>query len=317
MPIPGRIIAIETTAIELPPRPLSPWLRLAHVTRIAPMHATGRGLERTILDFMLMFQIEGDSWIWSRDAGGAVAMPRGSIAFVPPGYVHAWGQTAGAHIAVHFDLVAQPRLEALDMLRPHDRQVSPEPSVPMPWFRLARRGEGDALLLPLVTPLRAPDRWRQRFEPLIRQWGARAQESSPARLRAAGIIALAIADLADEAAALRAPVVSAADARIAALIERLAGDEDRAWSMPALARAAGVGETALRAGFRELTGTTPRAYLERRRLERAAHRLVESDRGIADIADEAGYADPYHFSRAFRRVLGVSPRGFRRRARGG
>jgi len=311
----GRSIALPPHAVELPARPLSPWLRLAHVWRTGAA-ASGKGVERTIRDFMLMLQIEGDSWIWAEEAGGAVPMPRGSIAFVPPGYVHAWGECRGAHIAVHFDLVAQPRLRPPAMLRPRGRMVAPRPAAAMPWFRVARRGEADGLLLPLVTPLGAPDRWIHRLQPLIRQWGARALDATGARLRAAAILAEAMADLAAEAAALRAPPAPLVDARIAALVARLGDDDRRSWSVPALARAAGVGETALRAGFRALTGSAPRAYLERRRLERAAHRLVDSRRRIGDIAAEAGYDDPYHFSRAFRRVFGVAPRGFRLRAHG-
>src|SRR3954469_10426181 len=156
----GRIRA--AIAVRLPDRPLAPWLRLAHITRTPAERAPDRGHARTIRDFMLMLQIEGDSWIWWRDAGGAVPMPRGSIAFVPPGFVHAWGETAGAHVAVHFDLHARPELVPLAMLRPLGQVVHGEPAVRSPWFRLARGDGRDPLLVPLVTPLRAPERWRER-----------------------------------------------------------------------------------------------------------------------------------------------------------
>src|SRR3954471_17467046 len=132
----GRIRA--ALAVRLPDRPLAPWLRLAHVTRTAAERAPHAGWSRTIRDFMLMLQIEGDSWLWSLDAGGAVPMPRGSIAFVPPGFVHAWGETPGAHLAVHFDLHARPELVPFAMLRPIGEVVAGEPAVPTPWFRLAR-----------------------------------------------------------------------------------------------------------------------------------------------------------------------------------
>jgi AraC-like DNA-binding protein len=45
-----------------------------------------------------------------------------------------------------------------------------------------------------------------------------------------------------------------------------------------------------------------------------AHRLLqESERPIGEIALELGYADPAHFTRAFRRWAGETPRGFRSR----
>ncbi|WP_134079322.1 helix-turn-helix domain-containing protein [Rhodovulum visakhapatnamense] len=40
--------------------------------------------------------------------------------------------------------------------------------------------------------------------------------------------------------------------------------------------------------------------------------MLTSDGPIAEIADQLGYADPAHFSRAYRRWTGFSPRAHRR-----
>ena len=53
------------------------------------------------------------------------------------------------------------------------------------------------------------------------------------------------------------------------------------------------------------------------RFERASKLLRESDLKALDIAFEVGFTDPSHFSRAFRRVAGISPRQYRRQQRQG
>jgi AraC family transcriptional regulator len=61
---------------------------------------------------------------------------------------------------------------------------------------------------------------------------------------------------------------------------------------------------------------TPHQYLVRARLRRAARLLAREDRAITDVAYEAGFADLSNFVRTFGRAAGVSPREFRRAARG-
>jgi AraC-like DNA-binding protein len=68
--------------------------------------------------------------------------------------------------------------------------------------------------------------------------------------------------------------------------------------------------------FSSALGVTPHQYLVRRRLCRAAQLLAEEDRPITDIAFEAGFGDLSNFVRSFHRAAGVSPRGYRRAARG-
>ncbi|WP_079210542.1 helix-turn-helix transcriptional regulator [Brucella pituitosa] len=51
------------------------------------------------------------------------------------------------------------------------------------------------------------------------------------------------------------------------------------------------------------------------RFERASNLLRESDSKIIDIAFASGYSDPAHFTRAFRRISGVTPRQFREQSR--
>jgi AraC family transcriptional regulator len=68
--------------------------------------------------------------------------------------------------------------------------------------------------------------------------------------------------------------------------------------------------------FRRVLGVTPHQYLVRSRLRRAARLLVEDGRSITEIAYEVGFADLSNFVRSFHRAAGVSPRRFRKAAKG-
>jgi len=68
--------------------------------------------------------------------------------------------------------------------------------------------------------------------------------------------------------------------------------------------------------FAKVLGVTPHQYLIRSRLRRAARLLAEDGRSITEIALDVGFADLSNFVRTFHRTAGVSPRSFRRAARG-
>ncbi len=57
---------------------------------------------------------------------------------------------------------------------------------------------------------------------------------------------------------------------------------------------------------------TPQLYCRRKRIERACELLHFTGRSIDEIAELTGFADRYHFSRVFSRLLRTSPAAFRR-----
>jgi AraC family transcriptional regulator len=69
--------------------------------------------------------------------------------------------------------------------------------------------------------------------------------------------------------------------------------------------------------FRRLTGEPLKQYTLRLRLERTAGELIATDRTISAIALTAGFASHEVFTRAFRRLFGLSPRQYRLRALAG
>ena len=61
-------------------------------------------------------------------------------------------------------------------------------------------------------------------------------------------------------------------------------------------------------------GTTPSAFILKKRLERAAdHLLTDSEATITDVAFEYGFNDSAYFSRCFRQQFGAAPREWRLR----
>ena len=56
---------------------------------------------------------------------------------------------------------------------------------------------------------------------------------------------------------------------------------------------------------------TPYQFLTRLKMNQAAKLLEDPGRLVKQIAADLSYRDAFHFSRAFKNVFGVSPRGFR------
>lgn len=64
--------------------------------------------------------------------------------------------------------------------------------------------------------------------------------------------------------------------------------------------------------FRNSFGEPPHEYVIRRRVERAQGLMLSTDASLSDIALDCGMADQSHLTRLFRRIVGESPRAWRR-----
>ncbi len=78
-----------------------------------------------------------------------------------------------------------------------------------------------------------------------------------------------------------------------------------------IARQVGVHPAYLARRFRAEFGVTPGVYARNARLQWAAEQLINTKRTIAEIADEAGFADQSHFTRAFRKYVDQTPAQYR------
>lgn len=63
--------------------------------------------------------------------------------------------------------------------------------------------------------------------------------------------------------------------------------------------------------FRRTFDTTPLAYVNRRRMEKAQLQLLATDMSVKEIAYSLGFADSSYFSRLFRKHTGCTPAAYR------
>jgi AraC-like DNA-binding protein len=296
-------------------------LRWAHVLTIRPESADHKPYARVLKDFELILQIEGSTWIWSGLDGGSVDLRAGEIAFIPPRLFHSWAHEPGRHIAVHFDLHAKPLWNTVDSIRWRPDVVERKPLSRIPRFAFTEvftKPDIPSLVLPLVTKLRAPRLFAERLGWLVELSRLGTERSLRGILRAAAVLGWALGAIGEDAAHAGLDERSD-DPRIIELVRALdtqaTGDLGGRPSVAKLARRAGMSVSTFRDAFVATMGRTPRDFFERRRMESAARALAETDRKILNIARAEGYDDPYHFSRVFRRVMGDSPRRYRRKMR--
>lgn len=99
--------------------------------------------------------------------------------------------------------------------------------------------------------------------------------------------------------------------RIRAVLQTIHQRSNQDLSLADLARSVHLHPAYFNHLFKTWVGTPPMKFLEQHRIRRAKELLSLTDRTVADIATEIGYSDPLYFSRAFRRVTGVSPSLYR------
>lgn len=79
------------------------------------------------------------------------------------------------------------------------------------------------------------------------------------------------------------------------------------WSLEQLATEAGASRASLARRFQELVGEAPMTFLKNWRMALAADLLCQPDETVSTVAEKVGYATPFAFSAAFKRVRGISP----------
>ncbi len=101
------------------------------------------------------------------------------------------------------------------------------------------------------------------------------------------------------------------DEQVGAAIGRIHADPSHPWTVALLADEAAMSRSAFAARFTDLVGESAMKYVTRWRMHLALDILRETDRTIASVAKEVGYDSEAAFSRAFKRVIGSTPRAAR------
>lgn len=94
--------------------------------------------------------------------------------------------------------------------------------------------------------------------------------------------------------------------------EYLGAHLDRRITIEQLAEHFHVSQTYVKQSFRQRYGEPVYAWHRRKKMERAAALLSDTNRPILEIASECGYDNGSKFAAAFRQVLGLTPTQYRR-----
>ena len=82
-------------------------------------------------------------------------------------------------------------------------------------------------------------------------------------------------------------------------------------TLQSIGEAMGVSEYHAAHVFRSEIGTSPMQYVMKRRMGEAQTLLMDTNLSIAEIADRLGYGNPWNFSTAFRKCVGMPPSQYR------
>jgi AraC-like DNA-binding protein len=107
------------------------------------------------------------------------------------------------------------------------------------------------------------------------------------------------------------------DPAIGRALRLMHDDPAHPWTVAQLGAETGLSRAAFARRFTDLVGEPPMAYLAGWRLTLAADLLGERGATITAVARRVGYATPFAFSSAFKRVHRVSPRDYREVVRQG
>jgi AraC-like DNA-binding protein len=201
------------------------------------------------------------------------------MSFTPPGLdVFSESATGGEYLVVRWDG------DAADMQPHRASPLRPQRTAPPALLRqaLALRG--------LLVRRAPPAQWEALAQSLLSGVGAMAGTPPLAGLRA----------------------------RYASVLERIddeIGHPEEDLSLATLSAWVQHTPLAFLRHFKQLTGMTPHAYVNERRLQRARHGLHAAQGTLAGVAAAAGYASQSHMGTALRKTLGLTPSAYRNATR--
>jgi len=102
--------------------------------------------------------------------------------------------------------------------------------------------------------------------------------------------------------------------QINAIVDRIAGDGGATLTASQAAAELGMSESRFSRFFRRATGNTFTDFVNRVRVNRACHLLMETDRLVTHVCYEVGFNNVANFNRRFLEIKGMTPSEFRRQS---
>lgn len=80
-----------------------------------------------------------------------------------------------------------------------------------------------------------------------------------------------------------------------------------------MSEAAAVSRSSLNRKMKKMLGLTPAEFLRETRIKHAQRFLLESNKGVSEIAYACGFTDPKYFGKTFKAITGMSPSEYRQK----
>lgn len=99
------------------------------------------------------------------------------------------------------------------------------------------------------------------------------------------------------------------------LIYEIKKDLRKWWTVSQMAEFCGMSEVNFRRLFKRQFAISPKDYITKIKISAASEMLSSTTLPLAKIAKELGFYDPFHFSRRFKMISGISPSDYRKNTR--
>jgi AraC-like DNA-binding protein len=243
---------------------------------------------RILGSYALILMVEGNGY-YSDARRTQAALAAGDCVLVFPELAHAYGPQPGAGWTQIYFVFEGPQF---DLWRKRHLIRTERP----------------------VLRLGAPDYWQQRLREVVPA-EAREVGRSGGALRSFGRFLDVLAEM---IAAGNESAKPDHDAWLEKSLRLLGQRSAKGWLTPQdVAHDVGLSYENFRKRFAQHTSESPGAYQKRRRLEWACAAIYQGQHTMKQIADELGFCDVFHFSKAFKQVIGTTPSEYRRRVSGG
>lgn len=104
------------------------------------------------------------------------------------------------------------------------------------------------------------------------------------------------------------------NAKIQPIIDYLRDNAYQNETISSIAKKVGYCEKQLRNLFKEYVGISPKQYILRLKIDKSCELLESSAFSISQISETFSFSSPYHYTNAFKKIKGVSPTAYRKKA---
>jgi AraC-like DNA-binding protein len=268
----------------------------------------------------LWFHVVTSGRMWLETGDEATPIELGDLALVPHGEGHVLRSEPGTAAPGILELEREYVSDRYEILRHGDGGVPT--GLVCGAVRLEHpAGRNLVEILPSTIHIEASSSARlERIQSVLRLMAVEAGELRPGgeavitRLGDILVIQAIRAWMESDPAARRGWLGALRDPQIGRAISLIHRDPARDWTVASLADELAMSRSTFAARFTELVGEPVMRYVARWRMHVAVAALKEEGATVGQLADRLGYRSEAAFSRAFKRVIGVSPGAIRRSA---